>query len=129
MLSPAMKTLGFGLGLRPDHYDAILSERPDVGFFEALTENYLVPGGKALHYLERIRSDYPIVLHGVSLSIGSTEPLNREYLRLLKGKRTGKAPVSASVVMPGCALNKRDRCTRAHYGTGCRDWASTSTKL
>jgi uncharacterized protein len=85
MLSSAMKTLGFGLGLRPDHYDAILSERPDVGFFEALTENYLVPGGKAIHYLERIRSDYPIVLHGVSLSIGSTEPLNREYLRLLKG--------------------------------------------
>jgi uncharacterized protein (UPF0276 family) len=51
MLSPAMKTLGFGLGLRADHYDAILSERPAVGFFEALTENYLVPGGKALHYV------------------------------------------------------------------------------
>jgi uncharacterized protein (UPF0276 family) len=80
-----MKTLGFGLGLRPDHYDTILSERPSVGFFEALTENYLVPGGKALHYLERIRANYLIVLHGVSLSIGSTEPLNHEYLRLLKG--------------------------------------------
>jgi uncharacterized protein (UPF0276 family) len=79
-----MKTLGFGLGLRPDHYDTILSERPSVGFFEALTENYLVPGGKALHYLERIRANYPIVLHGVSLSIGSTEPLNHEYLRVLK---------------------------------------------
>jgi uncharacterized protein (UPF0276 family) len=85
MKTPAMKTLGFGLGLRPDHYDTILSERPSVGFFEALTENYLVPGGKALHYLERIRANYPIVLHGVSLSIGSTEPLNHEYLRLLKG--------------------------------------------
>jgi uncharacterized protein len=56
-----------------------------VGFFEALTEIYLVPGGKALHYLERIRTDYPIVLHGVSFSIGSAEPLNREHLRLLKG--------------------------------------------
>src|SRR5271170_1881365 len=56
MLSPAMKSLGFGLGLRPDHYDAILSGRPKVGFFEALTENYLVPGGKALHYLEGIRA-------------------------------------------------------------------------
>jgi uncharacterized protein (UPF0276 family) len=62
-----MKTLGFGLGLRPDHYDTILSERPSVGFFEALTENYLVPGGKALHYLERIRANYLIVLHGVSM--------------------------------------------------------------
>jgi uncharacterized protein (UPF0276 family) len=48
MLRLAMKILGFGLGLRPDHHDAILSERPSVGFFEALTENYLVPGGKAL---------------------------------------------------------------------------------
>ena len=54
---------------------------PGVGFFEALTENYLVPGGKPLHYLDRIRGDYPIVLHGVSLSIGSTAPLDREYLR------------------------------------------------
>ena len=79
-----MKSLGFGLGLRPDHYDAILSELPSVGFFEALTENYLVPGGKALDYLERVRAHYPIVLHGVSLSIGSTEPLNRDYLKLLK---------------------------------------------
>ena len=72
--------LGFGLGLRPDHYEAILSDRPDVDFFEALTENYLVAGGKPLDYLHRIRSDYPIVLHGVSLSIGSTAPLNRQYL-------------------------------------------------
>ena len=72
--------LGFGLGLRPDHYEAILCDRPDVDFFEALTENYLVPGGKPLDYLHRIRSDYPIVLHGVSLSIGSTAPLDRQYL-------------------------------------------------
>jgi len=79
-----MKNLGFGLGLRPDHYEAILADRPPIGFFEALTENYLVPGGKPLHYLERIRAQYPLVLHGVSLSIGSTQPLNREYLKALK---------------------------------------------
>ena len=79
-----MKNLGFGLGLRPDHYDAIVSERPAVGFFEALTENYLVPGGKALHYLDRIRHEYPVVLHGVSLSIGSTQPVNRDYLKAVK---------------------------------------------
>ena len=76
--------MGFGLGLRPDHYEAILSERPPVDFFEALTENYLVPGGKALHFLDRIRADYPLVLHGVSLSIGSTQPLDRNYLQSLK---------------------------------------------
>jgi uncharacterized protein (UPF0276 family) len=79
-----MKNLGFGLGLRPDHYDTILSERPDVGFFEALTENYLIEGGKPLHYLDRIRAEYPVVLHGVSLSIGSTQPLDRGYLKALK---------------------------------------------
>ena len=71
--------LGFGLGLRPDHYEAILADRPAVGFFEALTENYLVPGGKPLHYLDRIRAHYPIVLHGVSLSIGGGAPLSEPY--------------------------------------------------
>jgi uncharacterized protein (UPF0276 family) len=76
--------LGFGLGLRPDHYEAILAERPAIGFFEALTENYLIPGGKPLHYLDRIRADYPILLHGVSLSIGASAPLNRDYLLALK---------------------------------------------
>jgi uncharacterized protein (UPF0276 family) len=79
-----MQNLGFGLGLRPDHYEAILTDRPPVDFFEALTENYLVPGGKALHYLDRVRLEYPLVLHGVSLSIGSTEPIDRDYLKALK---------------------------------------------
>jgi len=79
-----MQNLGFGLGLRPDHYETILAEHPAVGFFEALSENYLVPGGKALNYLDRIRSQYPLVLHGVSLSIGSTEPIDRNYLKALK---------------------------------------------
>jgi uncharacterized protein (UPF0276 family) len=79
-----MRNLGFGLGLRPDHYEAILTDLPRIGFFEALTENYLVPGGKPLHYLDRVRAQYPLVLHGVSLSIGSTQPLNREYLKALK---------------------------------------------
>jgi len=76
--------LGFGLGLRVPHYEQILSERPHVGWFEALTENYLVPGGKPRHYLRRIREHYPVVLHGVSLSIGSTAPLDLEYLGKLR---------------------------------------------
>jgi uncharacterized protein (UPF0276 family) len=75
---------GFGLGLRSAHYEAILSSRPRVDWFEALTENYLVPGGKPLHYLERVRSEYPLVLHGVSLSIGGTDPLDTRYLRELR---------------------------------------------
>ncbi len=83
-MKQSLPPLGFGLGLRPTHYEAILDTRPDVDWFEILSENYMVPGGKPLHFLDRIRAEYPIVLHGVSLSIGSTDPLNREYLRALK---------------------------------------------
>ena len=77
-------SLGFGLGLRVEHYDSILADRPAVDWFEALTENYLVPGGKPLNYLTRIREHYPLVMHGVSLSIGSTHPLDHEYLAQVK---------------------------------------------
>jgi uncharacterized protein (UPF0276 family) len=77
-------SLGFGLGLRVDHYEAVLAGHPAVDWFEVLTENYLVPGGKPLDYLMRVRARYPLVMHGVSLSIGSSAPLNREYLRRLK---------------------------------------------
>ncbi len=77
--------LGFGLGLRPQHYEALLGEhRGSVSWLEALTDNYLVPGGRPLHYLERLRAHYPVVLHGVSLSIGSTDPLNLDYVRSVK---------------------------------------------
>jgi uncharacterized protein len=75
-----MQINGFGLGLRPSHYSAILEESHAVDWLEIITENYLIPGGKPLHYLERIRSRFPVVMHGVSLSIGSTDPLDREYL-------------------------------------------------
>jgi uncharacterized protein len=76
--------LGFGLGLRTAHYDTILETLPESDWFEALSENYLVPGGKPLNYLERVRANYPVVLHGVSLSIGSTAPLDADYLKQLK---------------------------------------------
>ena len=76
--------LGFGLGLRTQHYSYILEHRPEIDWFEAITEDYLVPGGKPLHYLNRIREHYPLVMHGVSLSIGSCDPLNREYLKKVK---------------------------------------------
>ena len=97
--------LGFGLGLRTDHYEEILGSRPRIDWFEALTENYLVAGGKPLHYLDRIRGDYPIVLHGVSLSIGSTDELDREYLNALKAlaRRTEPAWVSDHLCWTGVA--------------------------
>ncbi len=77
-------SLGFGLGLRVPHYEAILNSHPNVDWFEILSENYLVPGGKPRHYLERIRERYSVVMHGVGLSIGGSDPLNRDYLRQLK---------------------------------------------
>jgi uncharacterized protein len=76
--------LGFGLGLRTEHYQYVLDNKPDVDWFEILSENYMVPGGKPLHNLDHIRADYPMVMHGVSLSIGSTDPLNKNYLKDLK---------------------------------------------
>src|SRR5689334_8603005 len=84
--------LGFGLGLRVDHYEAILVERPSVAWFEALTENYLVAGGAPLRNLMRIREHYPMVMHGVSMSIGSTEPLDFEYLTQVKALATRVEP-------------------------------------
>lgn len=76
--------LGFGLGLRPVYYQDILETAPRVDWFEAISENYMVPGGRPLAMLERIRSAYPIVMHGVSMSIASTAPLDFEHLSGLK---------------------------------------------
>ena len=76
--------LGYGLGLRPDYYETILTTLPAVDWFEVLSENYMVDGGKPLYYLDRIREHYPMVMHGVSLSIGGTDPLDRDYLQRLK---------------------------------------------
>jgi len=75
---------GFGLGLRPDHYPDFLREAQPVDWLEIISENYMVPGGKPLAMLDAIRADYPMVMHGVSLSIGSDEPLDMDYLAALK---------------------------------------------
>lgn len=74
---------GFGLGLRPDHYADVLDGAEAarrVDWFEVITENHLVAGGRPLHVLDRVRERWPVVMHGVSLSIGSTAPLDRDYL-------------------------------------------------
>lgn len=76
--------LGYGLGLRTVHYDDILNTKPEIDWFEILTENYLVPGGNPNYYLEKIRQDYPMVMHGVSLSIGSIDPIDWDYVQQVK---------------------------------------------
>jgi uncharacterized protein (UPF0276 family) len=80
----AARSPGFGLGLRVEHYEDLLNGTPRVDWLEILSENYMVPGGRPLHYLDRFRERYPLVMHGVSLSIGSAEPLNLEYLHALR---------------------------------------------
>lgn len=76
--------LGFGLGLRTDHYETIINEKPPVDWFEIITENYLVPGGQPLYFLDKIREHYPMVMHGVSMSIGSCDPIDWDYLKQVK---------------------------------------------
>ena len=76
--------LGHGIGLRPKHFGRLLDGRPPVDWMEAVSENYLAPGGRPVAALEKVRSEVPVALHGVSLSIGSTDPLDRPYLAALR---------------------------------------------
>ncbi len=77
--------LGFGLGLRPDHYQTIIEEKPKaIDWFEIISENFMVEGGKPLYYLDKIRADYPMVMHGVSLSIAGDHPIDTDYLDKLQ---------------------------------------------
>jgi len=75
--------LGRGLGLRREHYRHVVDTKPNVDWFEVISENFMGPGGNPRRVLEAVRRDYPVVLHGVSLSIASTEPLDEGYLDAL----------------------------------------------
>jgi uncharacterized protein len=77
-------SLGHGVGLRPRHFSRLLDERPPIDWMEAVSENYLAPGGRPLAVLEKVRRDVPVALHGVSLAIGSADPLDRAYLKSLR---------------------------------------------
>lgn len=83
-MTNSLTSSSFGLGLRTDHYQAILADKPAVDWFEILSENYMVPGGKPLAMLDAIRADYPVVMHGVSMSIGTPEGPTDDYLHDLK---------------------------------------------
>lgn len=76
--------LGLGLGLRTVHFEHILKHWPKVDWFEAISENFMDSGGYSIQVIRQVAKRYPIVLHGVSLSIGSTDPLNMDYLKKLK---------------------------------------------
>jgi len=76
--------LGYGLGLRPEYFQLIVDEHPAVDWFEILSENYMVGGGKPLYFLDAVAERYPLVMHGVSMSLGSSDDLDFSYLKQLK---------------------------------------------
>lgn len=76
--------LGYGIGLRTKHFSHILAHRPAVDWFEILSENFMDTGGRPMYVLDQVAESYPIVMHGVSMSVGSTDPLDWDYLRKLK---------------------------------------------
>lgn len=73
-----------GLGLKAEHYRAVLAAKPELGFFEIHAENYMGEGGPPHRYLTAIRQDYPLSLHGVGLSIGGNRPLDKSHLQRLR---------------------------------------------
>jgi len=106
---------GFGLGLRPAHYPAILeagaSAESGVDWFEIVSENYMIGGGRPLANLTAIRERYPMIMHGVSMSIGSADPLDMDYLAGLKAlaARIEPAIISDHLCWTGVAgLNMHD---------------------
>ena len=96
MIPPLTPSPGFGLGLRPPHYADFAASRRAVDWLEIISENFLVDGGKPLQWLDRIRADYPMAMHGVTLSIGGSDPLDLDYLKRLKALATRVDPLWVS---------------------------------
>ena len=96
-----------GIGLRAQHHLHVLSESPDVSWFEAHSENYFAEGGSHVECLSRIRSRYPLSLHGVGLSLGSTDPLNREHLANLRRVIARFEPALVSEHLSWCSAGGR----------------------
>jgi uncharacterized protein len=98
---------GFGLGLRPEHYGDFVTDPQAVDWLEILSDNYLVPGGKPLHYLEDIRQDYPLAMHGVAMNLGSCDPLDHAYLLDIRRLAERVEPDIISDHLCWTGMNKR----------------------
>jgi len=94
--APAALPKRGGVGLKPEHFRHILDAQPDIGFFEVHAENYMVAGGPFHHYLERIRADHALSIHGVGLSIGGEDPLDELHLDRLAALLARYQPESFS---------------------------------
>jgi len=101
-----LPNLGLGLGLRHPHFEYILEHRPEVDWFEVISENFMADFGWSRHVLVRLREHYPIVMHGVSMSIGSSDPLNWEYLKSLKDLAQAVEPEWVSDHLCWTGVNK-----------------------
>lgn len=84
MSRPISSFSGFGLGMRPPHYPRFLEGDVPVDFVEVISENFMVDGGRPLTVIDRVRRNYPVAMHGVSMSIGAADGLRRDYLTKLK---------------------------------------------
>ncbi len=104
--APTFPRIGHGIGLRSQHWNQILEERPAVDWFEIISENFMDTRGRAMRVLEKVRENYPIVSHGVSLSIGSTDPLDKIYLQKLKILADTIEPVWVSDHLCWTSVNK-----------------------
>ena len=95
-MAPLFPYLGHGIGLRTKHFPRVLDGTARTDWFEVISENFMIRGGRPLAVLEKARALAPIVLHGVSLSLGSTDPLNDAYLRQLRELITRVEPAWVS---------------------------------
>ncbi len=96
---------GAGLGLRSSHYQEIFETKPDVPWFEILSDNYMADGGLPIQRVEKIRQDYPITLHGVGMSLASADPLNVDYLQRLKNLADRLQPAYVSDHLAWVSVN------------------------
>ncbi len=101
------KIQGVGIGLRSCHYQSIIQHKPRIPWFEVISDNYMIEGGPELNYLESIRNDYPIVMHGVGMSVGSVDDLNMDYLGKLRSLKERFEPAWISDHLCWVSADKR----------------------
>lgn len=100
-----LPNLGFGVGLRTVHYEHVLTKQPAVDWFEIISENFMATGGRPMYVLDQVAERYPIVMHGVSMSIGTTDPIDFDYLSMLRelAARVNAAWISDHLCWTGVA--------------------------
>ena len=124
----ALPDLGVGVGFRVPHYEQVLAERPPMDWFEVISENFMVPGGRPLDNLARLRAAYRVVPHGVSLAIGSVEPLDASYLvPAPRARRPPRPALGVGSPLLGSRCRASISTTSCRSRTRPRPWSSSSS--